>query len=161
MSTTNSPASQLENKAKLKVGKPQRVLACVLCQQRKVKCDRQTPCSNCVKAGGVQCVPAALAPRQRRRRFGHRQLTEQIHKYENLLKRHGIKFESLEQINATRSASSQADRYDEMADGESDQDTNHSSSSATFKSDKVYELKSFWQAMTQGEVSIRIIKFYT
>lgn len=26
-----------------------RVLACVLCQHRKIKCDRNTPCSNCLK----------------------------------------------------------------------------------------------------------------
>lgn len=36
--------------------KPQRVLACVLCQQRKIKCDRKFPCVSCRKAG-VQCVP--------------------------------------------------------------------------------------------------------
>lgn len=86
--------------------KPQRVLACVLCQQRKVqrphirlsldlqsnmnvlkpltdrhvscmqvKCDRTFPCSNCVKTY-AQCVPAILAPRQRRRRFPERELLE-------------------------------------------------------------------------------------
>ena len=30
-------------------GKPVRVLACQLCQSRKIKCDRQTPCANCIK----------------------------------------------------------------------------------------------------------------
>jgi len=29
--------------------KTPRVLACVLCQHRKIKCDRNTPCSNCIK----------------------------------------------------------------------------------------------------------------
>ena len=29
--------------------RPPRVLACVLCQHRKIKCDRNTPCSNCLK----------------------------------------------------------------------------------------------------------------
>lgn len=29
--------------------KSQRILACVLCQHRKIKCDRNTPCSNCIK----------------------------------------------------------------------------------------------------------------
>lgn len=29
--------------------KAHRVLACVLCQHRKIKCDRNTPCSNCLK----------------------------------------------------------------------------------------------------------------
>lgn len=30
-----------------KTGK--RVLSCVLCQQRKKKCDRKSPCSNCIR----------------------------------------------------------------------------------------------------------------
>lgn len=29
--------------------KPQRILACVLCQHRKIKCDRTFPCANCLK----------------------------------------------------------------------------------------------------------------
>jgi Fungal Zn(2)-Cys(6) binuclear cluster domain len=45
----------------------QKVLACVLCQRRKVKCERKFPCANCVRAG-AQCVPAT-APTERRRRF--------------------------------------------------------------------------------------------
>ncbi|VZI08232.1 unnamed protein product [Fusarium fujikuroi] len=31
-----------------KAGK--RVLSCVLCQQRKKKCDRKSPCSNCIRS---------------------------------------------------------------------------------------------------------------
>lgn len=31
--------------------KPPRILACVLCQHRKIKCDRNFPCANCVKVG--------------------------------------------------------------------------------------------------------------
>jgi hypothetical protein len=33
--------------------KSQRVLACVLCQSRKVKCDRNFPCSNCMRSGAT------------------------------------------------------------------------------------------------------------
>ena len=36
-----------------------RILACVLCQHRKIKCDRNTPCSNCVK---VSLVPSPVRP---------------------------------------------------------------------------------------------------
>lgn len=75
--------------------KPQRVLACVLCQQRKVKCDRTFPCANCTRVG-VQCVPAnTLGPRQRRRRFPERELLERLRHYEDLLRRHSIDFEPL------------------------------------------------------------------
>jgi ribosomal protein L13E len=76
------------------VNKPQRVLACVLCQQRKVRCDRKFPCANCKKVG-VQCVSAALAPRQRRRRFPERELLERLRHYEDLLQRNNIPFEPL------------------------------------------------------------------
>ena len=75
--------------------KPQRVLACVLCQQRKVKCDRVFPCVNCLRAG-AECVPAhALARRQRRRRFPERDLLERLRHYEILLSQNNIPFEPL------------------------------------------------------------------
>ncbi|KAE9376651.1 hypothetical protein N431DRAFT_367787 [Stipitochalara longipes BDJ] len=73
--------------------KPRRQLACVLCQQRKVKCDRKHPCATCVKAR-VQCV-ATQAPRRRRRRFPERELLERVRKYEDLLSHHNIRFEPL------------------------------------------------------------------
>ncbi|KAF2756371.1 putative C6 transcription factor [Pseudovirgaria hyperparasitica] len=74
--------------------KRQRVLACVLCQQRKVKCDRIFPCSNCSKAG-VQCVPSSLTRPQRKRRFPERELLDRLRHYENLLRRNGISFEPI------------------------------------------------------------------
>ena len=33
-----------------------RILACVLCQHRKIKCDRSFPCSNCLKVGYSPCL---------------------------------------------------------------------------------------------------------
>lgn len=74
--------------------KSQRVLSCVLCQERKIKCDRNSPCNQCAKAK-VQCVPASLAPRQRRRRFPERELLERIRRYEGLLQQNNIDFEPL------------------------------------------------------------------
>lgn len=74
--------------------KPQRVLSCILCQQRKVKCDRKFPCANCVKSR-AQCVPATLTQRRRRRRFSERELLDRLRTYENLLRQKNIPFESL------------------------------------------------------------------
>ena len=68
-----------------------KVLPCVLCSQRKVKCDRQTPCSNCVKSR-MACVPAAQVKKPRKRRFAERQLLDRLKSYEELLKQHGIAF---------------------------------------------------------------------
>lgn len=85
----------------------QRQLACVLCQQRKVKCDRKSPCANCVRTK-AHCVPATLAPRKRR--FAERELLQRLRNYEDLLRRNGVEFESLqEQSNGS-------------ANGEQDQD---------------------------------------
>lgn len=73
---------------------PQRVLACLLCQQRKIKCNRQCPCSNCTRTG-AHCVPAGLVPRQRRRRFPERELLDRVRHYEALLRQHSVSFEPL------------------------------------------------------------------
>ncbi|RAK80778.1 Zn(II)2Cys6 transcription factor [Aspergillus fijiensis CBS 313.89] len=71
--------------------KPHRVLSCVLCQQRKIRCDRKSPCANCLRAG-AECV---LATRQRRRRFAERDLLERLRHYEDLLRDNNIPFQPL------------------------------------------------------------------
>ncbi|KAJ5124126.1 uncharacterized protein N7515_007951 [Penicillium bovifimosum] len=40
--------------------------SCTVCHNRKVKCDRQDPCSNCSKVG-VECIYRAPPPRRRKR----------------------------------------------------------------------------------------------
>ena len=74
--------------------KTKRVLACAICQQRKVKCDRNFPCANCIRSG-VQCVGPPLAPRQRKRRFPERHLLDRLRHYEELLRQNRIEFEPL------------------------------------------------------------------
>ena len=75
--------------------KPQRVLACVRCQQRKIKCNRMFPCAHC-STSRVNCVAATLAPRvRRRRRFPERELLERVRKYEDILRQNNINFEPL------------------------------------------------------------------
>ncbi|KAI8956681.1 fungal-specific transcription factor domain-containing protein [Daldinia sp. FL1419] len=64
-------------------GKPPRVLACVLCQNRKIKCDRRTPCSNCIKAN-VTCTPSTPAPARKRRR-PNQDLQQRLARCEELL----------------------------------------------------------------------------
>ncbi|KAI0852163.1 fungal-specific transcription factor domain-containing protein [Daldinia vernicosa] len=64
-------------------GKPPRVLACVLCQNRKIKCDRRTPCSNCIKAN-VSCTPSTPAPARKRRR-PNQDLQQRLARCEELL----------------------------------------------------------------------------
>ncbi|KAL4908650.1 hypothetical protein BDW74DRAFT_166246 [Aspergillus multicolor] len=60
---------------------------CTLCRQRKVKCDRQQPCSNCTRAD-TQCVyPAGLgrAPKQPRKAVEAR-LVAQLSRLESVVK---------------------------------------------------------------------------
>ncbi|KAB5575544.1 fungal-specific transcription factor domain-containing protein [Coniochaeta sp. 2T2.1] len=63
--------------------KPQRILACVLCQQRKIKCDRQFPCSKC-RAQGIKCQPSKPAPARKRRR-PHEDLQQRLAGLEAML----------------------------------------------------------------------------
>ncbi|KAI1498481.1 fungal-specific transcription factor domain-containing protein [Biscogniauxia marginata] len=64
-------------------GKPPRVLACVLCQNRKIRCDRNSPCSNCIKAN-VACTPSTPAPARKRRR-PNQDLQQRLARCEELL----------------------------------------------------------------------------
>ena len=68
--------------------------SCILCQTRKVKCDKKKPsCSNCLKAR-AECVPSApTVPRRRRRKLSEQDLAARLRRYEHLLKKHGVKLE--------------------------------------------------------------------
>ena len=131
---TPSPFSQLS--------KPQRVLACVPCQQRKVKCDKsQFPCANCIKSR-AQCVPATLAQRPRRRRFPERALLERLRKYEDLLRQNNITFEPLHKQSATESAPLNAEAgYDSDHEHPETVGPGLSTFSTTVKSERGYEAK--------------------
>jgi hypothetical protein len=68
---------------------------CVLCQQRKVKCDRSDPCANCVKAR-VECVsPNTLPPRRRKKRFPEAELLARLRKYEDYLRSYGADIDAI------------------------------------------------------------------
>ncbi|KAI3395048.1 hypothetical protein diail_1871 [Diaporthe ilicicola] len=95
---TNSPvASTITEHPVAAAMRQKRVLACVSCQQRKVKCDRQFPCAHCLRAD-IPCVPAGLVPRQRRRRFAEKDLLERLRHYEALLRQSHVDFQPLHPI---------------------------------------------------------------
>ncbi|KAK6542281.1 hypothetical protein TWF694_006241 [Orbilia ellipsospora] len=104
-----------------RASKTQRVLACVLCQQRKVKCDRKFPCANCVRAQ-APCVPATLTPRQRRRRFPEKELIDRLQHYEGLLRENNINFEPLHSSSGP-AAPPPADNRSPSEDGGTSTDT--------------------------------------
>ncbi|KAF2707810.1 putative C6 transcription factor [Pleomassaria siparia CBS 279.74] len=130
--------------------KPQRVLACVLCQQRKVKCNRKFPCDNCIKSK-AQCVPASQLPRQRRRRFPERELLDQLHKYEDLLRSNNISFEPLQKDGTRAHESANVESGDDL-DMEQSRCTNAStpSTSVTAAQPTRWETRDLWHMMRQG-----------
>ncbi|KAM0328758.1 hypothetical protein ACHAQA_005171 [Verticillium albo-atrum] len=84
--SANTPNQQGSQPSFQNNSKIPRVLACVLCQHRKIKCDRNTPCSNCLKAN-VPCTPSTPAPVRKRRR-PNQDLQERLARCEALLKQY-------------------------------------------------------------------------
>lgn len=84
MQAISQPVSSLyEGATKLTRGH-----SCVSCQRRKVKCDKQKPCSNCTKTR-IDCVQSTPL-RRRRKKTSESDLAAKLRKYEHLLKKHGI-----------------------------------------------------------------------
>ena len=117
---------------------PQRVLACVPCQQRKVKCERRFPCSNCVKHN-LRCVPATPTL-QRKRRFPERELLDRLRRHEELLRRNNIEFEPLHRESALAERLRQ-EEGDEAGDEKRHGGGDGSSASASVKSESAYETR--------------------
>ncbi|KIW88149.1 uncharacterized protein Z519_11260 [Cladophialophora bantiana CBS 173.52] len=129
---------------------PQRVLACVLCQQRKVKCDRVFPCANCVRSR-AQCVPGSLAKRQRRRRLPERELLERLRKYEDLLRQNNVAFEPLHG-DSTRGKGPFIAHSGFGSDDERPETVGPdiSTPATTIQPGRGYGAKNVWHAMSQG-----------
>ncbi|CAI7570375.1 unnamed protein product [Penicillium pancosmium] len=124
-----------------------RVLACVLCQQRKVKCDRKFPCENCLRFG-KECIPATVTPRRRSRRYPERDLLDRIRKYEMLLRKNHVEFESLKSA-ATADTTSMDSAPVESAENDenSDNEEEHGGIPATPK--EASEGKNLWHVLRE------------
>ncbi|EXJ90761.1 hypothetical protein A1O1_03865 [Capronia coronata CBS 617.96] len=74
--------------------RPPKAFSCIRCFERKVKCDKQNPCSNCVKSK-VECVfRVPPAPRRRKRRPPEEILLARLKKCEELLQTMGVDVDS-------------------------------------------------------------------
>lgn len=70
--------------------------ACVLCQRRKVKCDRREPCASCAKAR-VDCeYREPLPPRRRKKKDSEASLAARVRHYEYALQKAGIDVSSID-----------------------------------------------------------------
>ncbi|KAL3299634.1 fungal specific transcription factor domain-containing protein [Colletotrichum asianum] len=79
---SESPVSRQNSNAT--PGNGPHVLACVFCHQRKIKCDRKSPCANCIKAD-QPCIPSTRAPAGAGRRRVVKDLLERLNQCESLL----------------------------------------------------------------------------
>lgn len=70
--------------------------SCLVCQQRKVKCDGQRPCSTCLKKG-EECTAGVMSRQSNRRKNKPRVATERLQlrlrHCEEALQAHGIKLD--------------------------------------------------------------------
>ncbi|OQV07052.1 Fungal Zn2-Cys6 binuclear cluster domain-containing protein [Cladophialophora immunda] len=70
--------------------RPSKAYSCVRCFERKVKCDKQHPCSGCVRSK-VECVfRVPPAPRRRKRKAREDDVLARLKHYEELLRDQGI-----------------------------------------------------------------------
>jgi hypothetical protein len=65
--------------------------SCIRCAERKVKCDRQDPCTACIKHTSTCVFPDVHLPRKRQKRV-HAVIStdEKVKRYEALLYKNGI-----------------------------------------------------------------------
>ncbi|KJZ77967.1 hypothetical protein HIM_02604 [Hirsutella minnesotensis 3608] len=89
------PNPQVPLQADASAMKLTRGTSCTLCQQRKVRCDKNKPCANCVKIGAECKVVPPAPPRRRKKRLQEKDLIERLKKYETLLSENGVKFDAI------------------------------------------------------------------
>jgi len=84
---------------------PLHQISCIVCRQRKVKCDKQQRCSNCAKAG-IECIYSV--PARPRRRIGNgrspedvsrEELIQRVRRYEALFKKYGPQIDAIKNEN--------------------------------------------------------------
>jgi Fungal Zn(2)-Cys(6) binuclear cluster domain len=121
--------------------RPKRVLACTICQQKKLGCDRKFPCSNCIRSR-QRCVQATLAPRRQRRKFPKRELLDRLRAYEDLLRQNNVDFEPLnhDSFEDKASLNGKAPHEQRISFG-SDNEQSPRSPSTISQSEKTYEAK--------------------
>ena len=68
--------------------------SCVVCTARKVRCSKEKPCNNCIKAG-ISCeVAPPPPPRRRKRKLDERELVRKLARYEELMSKNGLDYHS-------------------------------------------------------------------
>ncbi|KAF3063954.1 putative C6 transcription factor [Daldinia childiae] len=79
--------------------------SCMICRQRKVKCDRRNPCSNCVKAEKQCSFVAPVRGKRKRTKLPKESLHAKLKRFEELLKSYGAKIEPSDDLDDSDSES--------------------------------------------------------
>jgi hypothetical protein len=70
--------------------------SCLPCRQRKVKCDRHTPCSNCLRAGKDCSFVPPVRGKRKKTKIPKEGLHAKLRRYEELLRSYGADIEPSE-----------------------------------------------------------------
>ncbi|KAI1502498.1 fungal-specific transcription factor domain-containing protein [Biscogniauxia marginata] len=65
-------------------------LSCTSCRARKLKCDRQHPCRNCVRSGYAECVFPERKRSRRPRKSKNSELLQRLHRLESIVGKVGL-----------------------------------------------------------------------
>ncbi|KAI0100334.1 fungal-specific transcription factor domain-containing protein [Nemania sp. FL0031] len=86
--TTGMRADETVTTPSTNSAQPAHIRSCVLCRQRKVKCDRRQPCSNCVRSG-ANCVhpPGAGRAAKRPRQAADAKVLDRLSQLETTIRR--------------------------------------------------------------------------
>ncbi|KAJ5662055.1 uncharacterized protein N7477_009671 [Penicillium maclennaniae] len=148
------PAAQPERAPQSRSSAPRVRLSCEACRQRKVKCDKLSPCTSCVRLG-FQCVPVERArlPRGRTRRqperVAHtdRELADRVAKLEDLLRNTDVE----------RSESSLQPKMEDVESWRNE--SSHPSTASSLphrpRPEAAYIGSSFWESMMQTTSELR------
>lgn len=87
--------------------------SCILCHRRKIRCDKRSPCSTCLRTGVLCCYPTAGQPARRPRKTTISDVAERLGRLERTL----VAISSGDSINGSptaRSASLEPDQVDDV-----------------------------------------------
>lgn len=98
----------------LELGDSLKSYSCLTCRQRKVRCDRRTPCSNCVKAEKQCSFIPPVRGKRKRTKPSREGLHAKLKRYKELLRSYGVKVEPSDGEESESEVASQHDT--EMTD---------------------------------------------
>jgi hypothetical protein len=82
--------------------------SCLTCRQRKVRCDRRNPCSNCVRAARQCSFVAPVRGKRKKTKAPKEGLHAKLRRYEELLQSYGANIDPSEHDGSDADTASEA-----------------------------------------------------